>query len=86
MISAALVTQAARWSRMSALQPADVVEVTGPGTAISGRARSLARRRSVVRRLAHLGRSWRPGLDGSNPQVIATGQDGGAADVAVSAP
>jgi hypothetical protein len=42
MMSAVPVTHAARWSRMSTLQPADVAEVTGPGTAISGRVRSLA--------------------------------------------
>ena len=44
MMSAALVTQAARRSRMSARQPSDTAEVTGPGTAIRGRPRSLARR------------------------------------------
>src|SRR6266487_2254902 len=41
IISAALATHAARFSRISALQPADVAEVMGPGTATSGRARSL---------------------------------------------
>ena len=32
----------ARWSRMSAWQPADIREVTGPGTAMSGRPKSMA--------------------------------------------
>src|ERR1017187_10139380 len=44
MMSAALVTRAACCSRMSAWQPSDVADVTGPGTAIRGRPRSLARR------------------------------------------
>src|ERR1035441_3574199 len=39
MMSAALVTQAARRSRMSARQPSDMAEGTGPGTAIRGRPR-----------------------------------------------
>ena len=37
MTSRALVTQAAPQSLMIAWQPADAGEVTGPGTAISGR-------------------------------------------------
>ena len=40
--SAALVTRAARWSRIGAWQPADVAEVTGPGTAINGRPKLMA--------------------------------------------
>ncbi len=43
-MSAALVTRVARCSRISAWQPADIADVTGPGTAINGRRRSLARR------------------------------------------
>jgi hypothetical protein len=41
-MSAALVTRAARWSRMSAWQPADITEVAGPGTAINGRSKLMA--------------------------------------------
>lgn len=47
MISAALVTQAARRSRMRAWQPADIAEVTGPGTAISGQAKRRSLRSRV---------------------------------------
>ena len=42
MTSAAPVTQTAPHSRMILWQPADTSEVTGPGTAISGRPRSRA--------------------------------------------
>ena len=46
--SAALVTSTASPARMRTWQPADIADVTGPGTAITGRPSSLARRAVTI--------------------------------------
>ena len=71
MMPTALVTQAARWARMGAWQPADAAEVTGPGTGTGRRPRPLACQ-AVTRGAAALG-----SLD--HDDAAGQRRDGGAA-------